>query len=49
MISYLVLFHKLYLQQHPAIMEEIAAKVMDSEKPKPEAEQKTEPAPADEE
>lgn len=35
---------KLYLQENPKIMEEIAAKVMEAEKPKPEAKKKTEPA-----
>jgi recombination protein RecA len=40
---------KLYLQEHAEIMEEIAAKVIESEKPKPDAEVKVEPAPAEEE
>jgi recombination protein RecA len=39
---------KLYLQENPKVMEEIAAKVIESEKPKPEAEQKVAPVPAEE-
>ncbi len=40
---------KLYLQDNPKVMEAIAAKVMESEKPAPEAERKTEPAAAEKE